>query len=249
MNHSLLAWAWPESWLPVHPLMAITFDVEAGATLGFGGSIETSGLLSPNGLMLVGYDAIALPAITCLAKRMEVHNQHGFFSDHLVSFAHYLNRQASTKELTQVYLDCRGRMLTLVDNLDREADAVQKRAARIPGFNGYGDVMGMKEINSIEGFVGNSRSKYFEYATEETRLKDGTLLEAVTEKGGRKTDVVSDDKKALSKAARDYAGKKKILRTGECIAFNIIKKEYKIWRCERVNGNSGQHCSPPGCQV
>ncbi|OED43354.1 hypothetical protein ACH42_10270 [Endozoicomonas sp. (ex Bugula neritina AB1)] len=205
----------------------VSFDVEAGATLGVGSSLEAGGLLSPRGLMLVGYDAIAMPAIYQLAQAMQRFNPGSVHTDRLVTFSQYLNRQASKAELSQVYLDCRGRMVSLVSNLDLEADSVQKRAARIPGFNGYGDVMGIAEIDAVEGFVGNSKSKYFQYANEEIKLDDGTVLESVSVKGDRKDQVVTDDKKALLKAAQDYAGQKKIMRSGECIAFDVIKKDIK----------------------
>ena len=206
----------------------VSFDTEAGATMGFGSSIEASGIISPRGLMLVGYDAIAMPSIYRLAKAMEYYNPGSVHTDRLVTFSQYLNRKASKTELSQVYLDCRGRMVSLISNLDREADSVQKRAARIAGFNGYGGVMGIEEINAVDGFVGNSKSKYFEYANEEIKLDDGTVLQSVSTQSDRKDQVVSDDKSALLKAAQEYAGKKKIMRSGECIAFEVIKNDIKV---------------------
>ena len=205
----------------------VAFDTEAGATLGLGSSLKASGLVSPRGIMLVGYDAVAMPAIQQLALSMQNYYPGSVHTSRLVSFSQYLTRKASATELTQVYLDCRGRMVALVDNLDREADSVQKRAARTSGFDGYGKVMGMEEINAVDGFVGNSQSKYFAYATEEITKRDGTVLQSVTTRGDRKGSVVDQDKHALLQAAKDYAGKKKIMRTGECIAFDIIKGDIK----------------------
>ena len=205
----------------------VAFDTEGGATLGLGSSLKASGLISPRGILLVGYDAIAMPAIQQLARSMQNHYPGSVHTSRLVAFSQYLTGKASKAELAQVYLDCRGRMISLVGNLDREADSVQKRAARISGFNGYGKVMGIDEINAVDGFVGNSQSKYFAYATEEITKNDGTVLQSVTSKGGRKGSVVDQDKQALFQAAKDYAGKKKIMRTGECIAFNIIKDDIK----------------------
>ena len=205
----------------------VSFDTEAGATLGLGSSLKASGILSPKGVLLVGYDAIAMPAILQLTKAMQHFNPDSVHTDRLVAFSQYLNRKASKSELSQVYLDCRGRMVVLISNLDREADSVQKRAARIPGFNGYGEVMGANEIIAVDGFVGNSKSKYFDYANDEIKRNDGTVLQSVSVKGDRKGQVVSDDKKALLKAAQDYAGKKKIMRSGECIAFDVIKRDIK----------------------
>ena len=208
----------------------VSFDTEAGATLGFGASLKTNGLVSPRGIMLVGYDAIAMPSIYALAKTMQSYAPGSVHTDRLASFSEYLNRKASYAELSQVYLDCRGRMVSLIGNLDEEADHVQKRAARNPGFDGYGKVMGIEDINAVDGFVDNSQSKYFAYATEEIRKADGTLIQSVTSQGDRKASVVADDKKALWRAAHDYAGQKQILRSGECIAFDVIKGDIKAGR-------------------
>ncbi len=205
----------------------VSFDTQVGATMGFGASFNASGIVSPRGLMLVGHDAIAIPTIYRMASLMKQYDPGSVHTKRLTTFSEYLNRKSSRAELTQVYLDCRGRMVSLVASLDREADAVQKKSARIPGFNGYGDVMGIEEINAVDGFVGNSQSKYFQYAADEIKLTDGTVLESVTRQDGRKDSVVGDDKNALMQAASDYAGKKQILRSGECIAFEVIKKDIK----------------------
>lgn len=205
----------------------VTFDTEAGATAGLGSSLKASSLISPRGIMLVAYDAIAMPAIQQMARAMRSYYPGSVHTSRLVDFSQYLTRKTSVAELTQVYLDCRGRMVGLVNNLDREADSVQKRAARIPGFNGYGKVMGVEEINAVDGFVGNSQSRYFTYATEEITKSDGTVLQSVTSKGDRKSSVADQDNKALLKAAQDYAGKKNIMRTGECIAFDIIRDDIR----------------------
>ncbi len=203
----------------------VSFDTTAGATIGVGSSISASGIISPRGLMLVGYDAIAMPAIIKLARTMKQSHPGSVHTERLITFARFLNTRASEVELSQVYMDCRGRMVSLVSNLDLEADVVQKRAARVPGFNGYGDVMGIDEINAVDGFVGNSQSKYFQYATDEIKRDDGTVLQSQTIRGERKKQVVEEDKTALLKAAQDYAGLKKIQRSGECIAFEVIKKD------------------------
>ena len=205
----------------------VSFDTEGGATLGLGASLQAGGLISPRGILLVGYDAIAMPVIQQLAFSMQNYYPNSIHTSRLVAFSQYLTTKASKAELVQVYLDCRGRMVVLVENLDREADSVQKRAARISGFDGYGKVMGIEDINAVDGFVGNSQSKYFAYATEEITKSDGTVLQSVTTRGGRKDSVVDLDKQALFQAAKDYAGKKHIMRTGECIAFEVIKSDIK----------------------
>ncbi|WP_422448075.1 hypothetical protein [Endozoicomonas sp. ALB091] len=205
----------------------VSFDTSAGATLGVGSSISASCIISPRGLLLVGYDAIAMPALMKLAKTMKHYNPGSVHTRRLITFAQFLNDRASDAELSQVYMDCRGRMVALVSNLDLEADAVQKRAARVPGFNGYGDVMGINEINAVEGFVGNAQSKYFQYATEQITKDDGTVLQSKTVRGERKKQVVAEDMTALLRAAKDYAGLKKTLQTGECIAFDVIKRDIK----------------------
>ena len=73
----------------------------------------------------------------------------------------------------------------------------------------------------------NSQSKYFEYATEEIKLSSGEVLQSVTSKGDRLEQVITDDKSALLKAAKEYAGQKKVMQSGECIAFEVIKKDYQ----------------------
>ncbi|WP_062268606.1 hypothetical protein [Endozoicomonas arenosclerae] len=205
----------------------VSFDTKASAAMAIGSSISASGIVSPRGIALVGYDALAVPAIHALSYEMQKHYPSTYLTQRFVSFSPYLNRQASKSELNQVYMDCRTRMVSLLATLDNEADSVQKRAARTPGFNGYGDVMSVDEINKVEGFAGNSHSKYFEYATEEIKLSSGQVLQSVTKQGDRLEQVVSDDKAALLKAAKEYAGQKKIMKSGECIAFEVIKKDYK----------------------
>lgn len=90
-----------------------------------------------------------------------------------------------------------------------------------------GKVMTVNNINKVDGFVGNSQSKYFSYATEEIKKAGGTIIKTATSKGGRKESMVADDKQALWNSAKDYAGKKQSLRSGEFIAFEVIKRDVK----------------------
>ena len=93
-------------------------------------------------------------------------------------------------------MDCRGRMVALVSNLDLEAD-VQKRAARAPGFNGYGDVMGINEINAVEGLSAMPSRNIFN-TPEQINKDDGTKQE--NSLGERKKQVVAEDMTALLRA-------------------------------------------------
>ena len=92
----------------------VKFDTKASAAMAIGSSISASGIVSPRGIALVGYDALAVPAIHALSYEMQKHYPSTYLTQRFVSFSQYLNRQASKSELNQVYMDCRTRMLSLL---------------------------------------------------------------------------------------------------------------------------------------
>ncbi len=230
----------------------ISFNTSAGATVGIGSSIGFNTVISPRGVLLAGYDLIAVPTILRLGDVMRQYDPKmgSIHTRRMNSFCEFLNRQASKGEVTQVYLDNCSRIQVLMAGLDAEGDALLAvgRSFRTAGYSGY-QSMGVGEAQGTSlksdffeqklsprakplDVVFGSEASAGDAGIQLMNAPQGDLGKTITMTGlqtgtvAERTAAVQPAKDSLHTIVSRYeAAKTKGDGSGHCIAYEVLRKD------------------------
>ncbi|MCL6271452.1 hypothetical protein M3P05_16140 [Sansalvadorimonas sp. 2012CJ34-2] len=229
------------------------FDTTAGATVGVGSSIGCSSVISPRGVLLVGYDLLAVPTVLAIGSYMAKHNS-GPHTQRMTRLCEFLNKQASKGEINQVYLDNMSRINASLSAMNADAERIYKTDCRTAGFQGFSE---MSKADMASGVEGTSQSKYHSYTTDTLKTKplvrvfgseagggdagisgplnvgSGMRGESVSGEfiisqaqvqGAKVAGAISADKQELNRVVRAYE-QAKTGGTGECVAYKVLRQD------------------------
>ncbi|MRI32666.1 hypothetical protein EOPP23_06650 [Endozoicomonas sp. OPT23] len=141
------------------------FDTSVTTTLGIGAGFAANTVVSPRGLLLLGYDFLAVPTVLALGKAMSRYN-NGPHTQRLQKVCDFLNKQASKGEINQVYLDNMTRIGACIASLNNDAERLYKMTQfRAPGVNVKDQYTEMAKGDIADGVKGTSQSTYYDYTT------------------------------------------------------------------------------------
>ncbi|WP_281649080.1 hypothetical protein [Parendozoicomonas sp. Alg238-R29] len=151
------------------------FDTRAGATLGVGTSISIGSVVSTRGVLLLGYDMLAGPAVKALGSTAG-RISPGCSVEKMMGSAYVaLNEQASKAEVNQVYETCQGKISACLGAMAAEGTKLSSMTKfRTPGYatTAMTKEERLESLQSALSLIGSEEgSKYYEtkYVNQSSR--------------------------------------------------------------------------------